>query len=124
MERRDFLKISAITTGAVLTINPLSALAETMVSEDTGIAESRPEGGYAPNPKIARKIEGCGPMDIRTLKIKVGAKRPFSMLHISDSHLVLTDSRKVEKLATLKPAFTKDGIVTAGNSSAIDRQPQ
>ena len=34
MERRDFLKISAITTGAVLTINPLSALAETMVSEE------------------------------------------------------------------------------------------
>ena len=31
MERRDFLKISAVTTGAVLTINPLSALAETMV---------------------------------------------------------------------------------------------
>ena len=26
----------------------------------------------------------------------------------------------VEKLATLKPAFTKDGIVTAGNSSAIN----
>ena len=26
----------------------------------------------------------------------------------------------VEKLGTLKPAFTKDGIVTAGNSSAIN----
>lgn len=101
MERRDFLKISAITTGAVLTINPLSALAETMVSEETGMAESRSEGGYAPNPKIARKIEGCGPMDIRRLKIKVGAKRPFSMLHISDSHLVLTDSRNDEKKAQL-----------------------
>lgn len=46
MERRDFLKISALTTGAVLTINPLSALAETMVSEETGMAESRPEGGF------------------------------------------------------------------------------
>lgn len=41
MERRDFLKISAVTTGAVLTINPLSALAETMVSEETGMAEPR-----------------------------------------------------------------------------------
>lgn len=59
MERRDFLKISALTTGAVLTINPLSALAETMVLEETGIAEPRSEGGYVPNPKIARKIEGC-----------------------------------------------------------------
>ena len=29
-------------------------------------------------------------------------------------------SAPVEKLATLKPAFTKDGIVTAGNSSAIN----
>ena len=101
MERRDFLKISAITTGAMLTSNPLSALAETMGSEETGMAESRPEGGYVPNPKIARKIEGCGPMDIRKLKIKVGAKRPFSMLHISDSHLVLTDSRNDEKKAQL-----------------------
>ena len=40
-------------------------------------------------------------MDIRKLKIKVGAKRPFSMLHISDSHLVLTDSRNDEKKAQL-----------------------
>ena len=60
MERRDFLKISALTTGAVLTINPLSALAETMVSEETGMAESRPEGGYAPNPKIAGKFQTGG----------------------------------------------------------------
>ena len=71
MERRDFLKISAITTGAVLTINPLSALAETMVSEETGMAESRPEGGYSPNPKIARKIEGRGEK-LRTVKVPCG----------------------------------------------------
>lgn len=63
--------------------------------------ETKPEGGHVPDPRIARKIEGCGPMDIRHLKIDVGAKRPFQMLHISDSHLVMTDSRDDEKKAKL-----------------------
>ena len=64
-------------------------------------AKTAPGGGYIPNPKIARKIEGYGPMDIRKLKINVGARRPFSVLHISDSHLVLTDSRNDDKKAQL-----------------------
>ena len=101
MERRDFLKISAVTTGAALLTNPFSALADTISSEETALAETTPDEGYAPNPKIARKIEGCGPMDIRKLKIRVGARRPFSMLHISDSHLVLTDSRNDDRKSQL-----------------------
>ena len=101
MERRDFLKISALTTGTALLSSPISALAETIGSEKTGRAEAKPDGGFVPNPKIARKIEGYGPMDIRKIKINVGAKRPFSLLHISDSHLVLTDSRNDDKKAQL-----------------------
>lgn len=50
----------------------------------------------------AKAIEGPSTLrDVRKIKINVGATKPFSALHISDSHLTLADSRDVPRKLAL-----------------------
>lgn len=95
MDRRDFIKASALTAGAVLISDKASALTGGTLGEITD------DRSYLPNPGVKRQISGYGDLDIRKLKIKLGAKRPFSVFHMSDDHLVFTDSRNDEKKAKL-----------------------
>ena len=53
----------------------------------------------------------------------IGIEHGVALLALDDNRNDTDEGPRltpVEKLATLKPAFTKDGIVTAGNSSAIN----
>lgn len=35
-----------------------------------------------------RKLKGFAPLDVKRVAIKVGAKRPFKVVHVSDTHIV------------------------------------
>jgi len=35
-----------------------------------------------------RKLKGFAPLDVKKISIKIGAKRPFKVMHISDTHIV------------------------------------
>lgn len=100
MDRREFLKISALTTGAVIIDDPIKAFARSNTPDKTSMDILKSEE-YLQNKNIKRKISGIKPLDIRKLEIKVGAKKSYSVLHISDSHLTYTDSRNDEKKAKL-----------------------
>ena len=69
--------------------------------------------------KEAVEETGYGRVDSKILKITRCTTAAWHYLHDKKS-VGMIDWDPVEKLATLKPAFTKDGIVTAGNSSAIN----
>ena len=48
-----------------------------------------------------RDISGRAELDVKRITVKVGAKRPFELMHISDSHLVFADVRDPEKKSHL-----------------------
>ena len=48
-----------------------------------------------------RDISGRAELDVKRITVKVGAKRPFELMHNSDSHLVFADVRDPEKKSLL-----------------------
>ena len=39
-----------------------------------------------------RKLKGFAPLDVKRIAVKVGAKRPFKVMHVSDTHIVRAES--------------------------------
>lgn len=71
MDRREFLKLSAGTLIAAQL--PLPTRAE-----------------------VKRDIAPLKPLNIREIEIPIGLEKPFSALHISDTHITLVDNRDNE----------------------------
>lgn len=66
------------------------------------LASQLSESVFARVAHQAKAIEGPSTLrDVRKIKINVGAAKPFSALHISDSHLTLADSRDVPRKLAL-----------------------
>lgn len=72
MNRRDFLRLSA---GMAL----FSQLPSPVRSE------------------VTRKVRPCPQLNIRRREIQVGAEKTFEALHVSDTHLALSDARDTER---------------------------
>lgn len=72
MDRREFLKLS---TGAL-------------------IAAQLPWPVWA---KVKRNISKFQPLNIREIEIPIGLEKPFSALHVSDTHITLVDNRDNER---------------------------
>lgn len=72
MKRRDFLRLSA---GMAF----LGAVPKTLRAE------------------VKRNVRACPPLDIRRREISCGAEKPFEALHVSDTHLALSDARDTER---------------------------
>lgn len=88
MKRSEFLKIFG---GAVLSAQLPQILSASEVLEAS-----------ANNPQLRGEVTPNIKLDIRPLIINVGAERPFSALHISDSHLTRvydTESQRKRDLA-------------------------
>jgi len=47
-------------------------------------------------PSVAFGGRPLNPLNVRQAVVEVGAERPFSVLHVSDSHLARIDSRDVQ----------------------------
>ena len=64
--RRDFL-FAGVGAGAIL-------------------AADSAFGGVSPSSE--RKLKGFAPLDVKRITVKVGAKQPFKVFHVSDTHIV------------------------------------
>lgn len=72
MKRRNFLRLSAGALVASQLPWPLRA-------------------------EVRRNVNKLSPLNIREIEIPVGIEKPFSALHISDTHITLVDSRNDEE---------------------------
>lgn len=77
MDRRDFLK--AGLGAAIIAQFPLD-----------GMAQTRPEG-------VTRKVRELQKLSLRSVRLQTGIAKPFSALHVSDSHLTFADTRDDER---------------------------
>ena len=67
-----------------------------------GCAAEAECGGGAP-------LKSLPPLSVTNLKVRVGARRPFRLLHVSDSHLSRLDSRSDESQVSFALARSRNG---------------
>ena len=77
MDRRNFIKASI--GAAVAAQMPLGSVAQTQKAQ------------------IARKVSEMKKLSLRSVRIATGIAKPFSALHLSDSHLTFADTRDDER---------------------------
>ena len=60
-------------------------------------------------PPVAFGGKPLNPLNVRQVVVEVGTERPFSVLHVSDSHLARIDSRDGEELYALAKSRSRIG---------------
>ncbi len=48
-------------------------------------------------PSSGRKLKGFRPLNVRKVRVNVGAERPFKVMHVSDTHMLRVDSSDGER---------------------------
>jgi len=91
MDRRDFIKVSGAAAAGVALVG------------------CTPKGGRSPqaempplpdfSDRIRRDAGRFEPLNIKEITIHVGAKKPFDVMHVSDTHIVRADERDDERKA-------------------------
>ena len=102
MDRRSFL----LSGAAALLASELPGIAgipsaPLAASPAMAAAERRKKSGTAPaaedfTRRITRDFQPLPPLKVKEIDIKVGAESPFSVLHVSDTHLTRDDNRDDE----------------------------
>jgi UDP-2,3-diacylglucosamine pyrophosphatase LpxH len=94
MDRRDFIKVSgAVAAGlALVGCGPKGTHKPAALPE-----QSRPDF----SDRIARDVEAFKPLNIKEVTIDIGLKKPFDVMHVSDTHLVWADDRDEEQKVKL-----------------------
>lgn len=95
---------------------PMGNTAEAVATE-FGISRQEQDEFAAESQRRAAKAQEEGLFDSEIAPIEV-AQRRETITFAKDEHI--RPSSSIEKLAKLRPAFVKDGTVTAGNSSGIN----
>ncbi|MBQ6286367.1 MAG: metallophosphoesterase [Bacteroidales bacterium] len=93
MDRRLFIKVSG-TAAAGLALSGCSPKGELKQEYVAGDFSGR----------IARDVSKMAPLTIKEITLKVGATKPFDVLHMSDTHIVRADNRDDERKALLAAA--------------------
>ena len=112
MDRRDFIKISGAAAGLALTgcgPNPSTGSVTGRTSSGTGRTSSGTGGskrltnrnsrslngveGPDYSGRIARDVEKFAPLNIKEITIDAGASKPFDVMHVSDTHITLSDDQ-------------------------------
>lgn len=94
MDRRDFLK----TSGAAVAGWALTGCAAKKVEKTSG-HEALASVPFIPEvvrSAITRDIKPLPPLNVKNIHLKVGARRPFAVMHVSDTHIVRVDNRDDE----------------------------
>ena len=104
MDRRDFIKVSGAAAAGL-------ALTGCGPNPSTGSGTGRTSlgrGGSAPltnqpdfSGRITRDVEKFAPLNIKEITIDAGASKPFDVMHVSDTHITLSDDRDDERKAWL-----------------------
>ena len=87
------------------------------VATEFGISREEQDAFAAQSQQRAAKAQEEGLFDAEIAPIEVSKKRE-TITFAKDEHI--RPGSNVEKLSKLRPAFVKDGTVTAGNSSGIN----
>ena len=93
MERREFIRAGTLALIAAGTPAYAGALA---APEDPLIWRKVSAPADFSN-RIKRDIEMLPPLKIKEITVRLGAKKPFSVMHVSDSHIVRADGRDDER---------------------------
>ena len=94
MDRRSFL----LSGAAALLASELPGIAGIPSDDPAG---RRKKTGAVPaaeddSRRITRDFQPLPPLKVKEIDIKVGAESPFSVLHVSDTHLTRVDNRDDE----------------------------
>lgn len=89
MNRRDFIKVS----GAAAAGLALSGCAPKAVSEESPLVKEWP----AFPERITREVDAFGPLNLKEITVEIGLRKPFDVMHVSDTHIARADARDNER---------------------------
>ena len=100
MDRRDFIKVSGAAAAglALVGCGPKGDRKPAALPE-----QDRPDF----SDRIARDVEAFDPLFIKEITIDIGLKKPFDVMHVSDTHLVWADDRDEEQKMKLAAQRTR-----------------
>ena len=87
MDRRDFIKVSGTAAAGLALTGCGPRTGETPVPVLPPVDPSR----------IVRDVERLEPLYVKEIHVKVGASKPFGVLHVSDTHSARADNRDDER---------------------------
>jgi 3-oxoadipyl-CoA thiolase len=88
------------------------------VAEKYGISREAQDAYALASQQKTGQAMAAGKFDDEIFPVTLTDKKGNATVHVADEHP--RPDTTLEKLATLKPAFKKDGTVTAGNSSGLN----
>ena len=89
MDRRNFIKVS----GAAAAGLALSGCAPKAVSEESPLVKEWP----AFPERITREVDAFGPLNLKEITVEIGLRKPFDVMHVSDTHIARADARDNER---------------------------
>ena len=100
MDRRDFIKVSGAAAAglALVGCGPKGDRKPAALPE-----QDRPDF----RDRIARDVEAFAPLNIKEITIDIGLKKPFDVMHVSDTHLTWADDRDEERKMKLAAQRTR-----------------
>ena len=99
MDRRDFIKVSGTAAAGL-------AIAGCVPKSGSTGSTSSPTGQDFSD-RITRETDAFPPLNIKEITVKVGATKPFDVMHVSDTHLTRSDDRDDERKAWLAARRTR-----------------
>ena len=102
MDRRDFIKVSGTAAAGLALTGCGPRTGETPVPVLPPVDPSR----------IVRDVERLEPLYVKEIHVKVGASKPFGVLHVSDTHIARADNRDDER--KIKLAASRSRGMTYG----------
>ncbi|MBR5661267.1 MAG: metallophosphoesterase [Bacteroidales bacterium] len=91
MDRREFIKVSGVATAGLA----LTGCAPKGGSAKGTTAPEIPVPDYTG--RIKREVNQLKPLNIKEITVEVGAKEPFDVMHLSDTHITFADDRNDER---------------------------
>ncbi len=100
MDRRQFIKVSGSATAAL-------AVSGCYAGRNMGGSNGLRPAASGFEARISRGVEKFKPLNIKEITIDVGASEPFSVMHVSDTHIVKVDDRDGERKIRLAAARSR-----------------
>ena len=99
MDRRDIIKVSGTAAAGL-------AIAGCVPKSGSTGSTSSPTGQDFSD-RITRETDAFPPLNIKEITVRVGATKPFDVMHVSDTHLTRSDDRDDERKAWLAARRTR-----------------
>lgn len=102
MDRRKFIKVSGAAAAGMAIAGCVpkgggSTGSTGTAGSPTGVRSLSGVEGQDFSGRIAREVEAFAPLNIKEITVKLGAEKPFDVMHVSDTHITLADDRNDER---------------------------